>query len=153
MDCAVDIALAELGSPEIFIVSSLRLWALPHCDPAREYPDWERGFVQAGLGVLAASSFEALCRTIAAAAPTGLSIHRMNCGHLGEDEARVLNTLFLLQSSRLAHAYSHLSGWCRTTAARLAIGPASTLALIMQSQHMLVSYHMPRGASSLTQLH
>jgi hypothetical protein len=136
--------LAELASPEVFVISSLRLWALPHCDPAREYPDWERGFVQAGLGVLAASSFEALCRIIASAAPSGLSIHPMSCGHLGQDEARLLHTLWLLQRSRLAHAHVHLQDWCCPTAARLAIGPACTLALIMQSQHMLVTFHEPR---------
>lgn len=135
--------LTELGTTELFVVSALRLWALPHCDAQRIYPDWRRGFHGCGLGALGASRFEALCRVLAAAAPASLCIHTLHCTQLGADEAQLLHTLWLLQQRQLAHAHTHLQGWRCATAARLAIGPASTFALLLQSQRMRVAFRHP----------
>ena len=36
--------LGELGTAELFVLSSLRLWFLSHCDRDHEYPDWRQAF-------------------------------------------------------------------------------------------------------------
>ncbi len=137
--------LTEMGTTEVFVVSALRLWALPYCDPQRTYLDWREPFHASGLGALGASSFEALCRILAASAPSGLSIQQLRCTQLGEDEAQLLHTLWLLQQRQLSFAHTHLQGWCCASAARLAIGPACTLALLLQSQQMRLSFHYADG--------
>jgi hypothetical protein len=119
------------------------LWTLPQCAPQRTYPDWRQGFQASGLGALGASSFEALCRIMAAAASRGLRVHQLQCTQLGADEARLLHTLWLLQQKQLSYAHAYLQGWCCPTTARLALGPASTFALLLQSQHMRVLFHYP----------
>jgi hypothetical protein len=131
----------RLGTTELFVVSALRLWALPHCDPGRHYPDWRVPFHSVGLGELGASSFAALCRILASSVAAGLSIHPLRCGQLGEDEAQLLHTLWLLQQRQLSYAHTHLRSWCCANAAPLAIGPASTFALLLQTQHMRISFH------------
>jgi hypothetical protein len=135
--------LTDMGTTELFVVSALRLWALPHRAPQGSYPDWRQGFQSSGLGALGSSSFDALCRILAAAAPTGLRVHKLPCPQLGADEAQLLHTLWLLQQRQLSFAHAHLQDWCRATAARLALGPASTFALLLQSQRMRVGYHYP----------
>lgn len=133
--------LTDLGTTDQFVVSALRLWVLPHCDPTQRYPDWQQGFHCAGLGALGASSFDALCRILATASPAGLQVHALMCSQLGVDEARLLHTLWLVQQRQLSHAHAHLTGWCCATAARLAMGPASTVAVLLQSQHMRMAFH------------
>ena len=42
--------LSELGTAELFVLSSLRLWFLHHCDHEHTYPDWRLAFEKARIG-------------------------------------------------------------------------------------------------------
>jgi hypothetical protein len=49
--------LSELGTAELFVLSSLRLWFLSHCDREHAYPDWRQAFETASIGKMGTWGF------------------------------------------------------------------------------------------------
>ena len=124
--------LQRLGTAELFVVSSLRLWVLPHRDPTGIHPDWRRGFVAAGIEETGAPDFDRLFTTIATAARRSLDVRCLRCARLGADEGLLLQLLSLLQRDRVAAASPIIADWLLLAAARMALPPARGYAAALQ---------------------
>lgn len=144
--------LSELGTAELFVLSSLRLWFLAHCDRDHQYPDWRQAFQTAGINQRGTWGFDRLCRIVGTTTLRALDIHWLRCGRLGEFEACLLNTLGHLQNNRLVDAESALLQWCPATAVRLAIEAAHALAESLQSHSLIIPSRNREnsGLSSIT---
>jgi hypothetical protein len=139
--------LSELGTAELFVVSSLRLWFLAHCDPDCHYPDWRQAFARAEIGALGVWGFDRLCRTMGTTAVRTLDVHWLHCGHLGEYEVCVLRTLALLQRKRLEEAETALLEWCPPAAVRLALEAAHAFATALCSHRLWLATSEGEAAS------
>ena len=125
---AVDAPLAELATAELFVVSALRLWALPHRDPGGSHPDWRGGFFAAGIDDEGMTAFDVLLRIAATAAKRPLDVRCLRCPRLGEDEAWLLQLVSLLQRRRRGEAAAILGEWLPPAAQRMALMPAEGFA-------------------------
>lgn len=132
-----EIPLAGLGTAEVFLVSTLRLWIHSRhtADPNLE---WSEGFRQARLDAQATQSFDILCRIVATSAPRALDIRPLHCGHLGADEARLLQVTALLQIDRPADAEAVLRRICPPCAARIAVSHASLFAAALEARQLRI---------------
>src|ERR1700761_951821 len=74
---APNMRLSELSAPEVFVVSSLRLWLLPHCCPTLSYPDWRMGFARAGIRCAGALGFNTFCGILATSATEPLQVRSL----------------------------------------------------------------------------
>jgi hypothetical protein len=138
--------LSELGTAELFVLSSLRLWFLAHCDHDHQYPDWRQAFETAGIGQRGTWGFDRLCRIVGTTTLRALDIHWLRCGRLGEFEACLLTTLGHLQHNRLADAENALLQWCPATAVRLALEAAHVLAGALQSHSLFIPLREQEGS-------
>jgi hypothetical protein len=130
--------LSELGTAELFVLSSLRLWFLSHCDRERQYPDWRQAFESANINKTGTWGFDRLCRIVGTTTLRSLDVHCLNCGRLGEYEASLLSTLGFLQRNQLAAAEIALLEWCPPTAVRLALEAGQALAKALESHGLLI---------------
>jgi hypothetical protein len=138
--------LDDLGTAELFVVTSFRLWMLPNCDSSRPYPDWRRAFTRAQIEPAGGEAFDLLCRIIAASALRALDVHSLGCRRLGNDEAWLLHAVGLLQRNHQSEAAQILRAWCSPSAARAAILPAHTFAASLGSRELWLP-HFYRSAA------
>jgi hypothetical protein len=127
-----------LGTAELFILSSLRLWFLSHCDREHDYPDWRCGFENVGISTLGTWGFDRLCRVIGTTTVRSLDVHWLHCSRIGAYEACLLRAVGLLQSNREEAAEEALLEWCPPSAARLARDAAYALAESLRSHSLLI---------------
>ena len=125
----VDTPLARLTAPELFVITSVRLWVAPFRHPSIAVPDWQEGFHYANLDQAAAPSFDTLIRIIAASSRRNLDVRWHCCPLLGEAESRLLYSIALLQRKRLDESYAFISEWLSPPAARVALDPGERLAI------------------------
>lgn len=145
---AVNEPLADLRTAELFVVSSLRLWVLPHRDPTGIHPDWRGGFVAAGIDDVGAPAFDQLFRIVAAAACRSLDVRCLRCARLGEDEGFLLQLMSLLQRERIAAASAILADWLPSAAARMALLPARGFALALVDAGLPIPVRHAEAASA-----
>jgi hypothetical protein len=125
---ADDAPLAELGTAELLVVASLRLWALPFKYPRESHPDWRAGFCAAGIEDEGAPAFDILFRIVLQSAKRPLDVRCPCCAQLGKDEAWLLQLASLLQRERLEEAAGVLAEWLPPAALRMAMLPAKSFA-------------------------
>jgi hypothetical protein len=130
--------LGELGTAELFVLSSLRLWFLSHCDRDHDYPDWRQAFQAASIGPFGTWGFDRLCRIVGTTTLRSLDVHWLQCARIGEYEACLLRTLGHLQLNQLDAAETALLEWCPPAAARLAVEGAHAFATALQSHCLLI---------------
>jgi hypothetical protein len=128
---AEDAPLDRLCTAELLLVTSLRLFAAAHCEPDAGH-DWRGGLAAA------APAFEALFGIVAITAWRPLDVRCRHCQHLGQDEARLLQIVGLLQHGRMFAARDVLAVWLPPAAARLAILPAKALAAALACDKLFV---------------
>jgi hypothetical protein len=144
------IPLKKLNTAELFVVSSLRLWMLPHYDPVHVYPDWRVGFVRAGIDTDGEMGFHTFCEMLAAGAFEPLRVLALYCPCLGEHEAWPLRMVRLLQQEQLTATETLLAQRCTPSAARLALAPARDFARALSARGLWVSCHFecPRTSAA-----
>ena len=108
--------VASLATADLFLLQSLRLWAVP-----REGIDWQRGFLAAGIAGDGLVAFERAMSALAAGARPRLSVHRASCRGVARDEAIVLGVVAALQQGRLHAAVSSLRRRWPETVVRVAL--------------------------------
>ncbi len=133
-----DTLLAELGTAEILLAVSLRLFALPWQEPGRDHPDWRKGLAVGRLPPWTANAFEALFGVVIAATRRPLDVRCLDCPRLGYDEARLLQIVSLLQHRRIAEAEAVLETWLPDAARRFALSPAAALARALRQADLVV---------------
>jgi hypothetical protein len=144
------ISLKELNTAELFVVSALRLWMLPHYDPAHEYPDWRVGFARAHINADGEMGFHTFCEMLAAGAIEPLRVQALHCPCLSPHEAWPLRVVSLLQQDRLTPAQNILVQRCAPSAARLALAPARDFARALHERRMWVACHFDSPRVSTT---
>ncbi len=140
--------LADLRTAELFVVSSLRLWVLPHRDPTGIHPDWRGGFVAAGIDDVGVPAFDGLFQIVAAAARRSLDVRCLRCARLGEDEGFLLQLLSLLQRERAVAANAILGDWLPPAAARMALLPARGFAMALADGGIAIPLRHVEAASA-----
>jgi hypothetical protein len=138
-----DMPIADLQTPEMFLVAVLRLWAAPYRNREQSHPHWRQGFVTAGLDDDGTAAFDSLLRIVAAASRQPLDVRCVRCVHLGEDEARFLELIGWVQRGRPGDAAMILLHWMPATAARAALPQAVLLASAMTSHGLAVPHRVP----------
>lgn len=144
----VPISLKKLNTGELFVVSSLRLWMLPHYDPEHGYPDWRLGFVHARIDADGEIGFHTFCEMLAAGAFEPLRVQALHCSCLGEHEAWPLRVVSLLQQNQLTAAQNILTQRCAPSAARLALAPARDFARALLRRRLCVACHFDNPSAS-----
>jgi len=137
--------LSELGTAELFVLSSLRLWFLSHCDREHAYPDWRQAFEAASLGKMGTWGFDRLCRIVGTTTRRSLDVHWVNCARLGSYESSLLMTIGYLQHNQLAEAEIALLEWCPPSAVRLALEAGQAFATALELHGLLIPIrdHVP----------
>lgn len=123
-----DTPLTRLQTPELFLLSSLRLWMAAFVDPAGQHPDWREGMTAAGVEHRGVPAFEGFWRILAAEPLRALDLRCPTCPGLGEDEGRFLQAVQLLQARCYDEALATLADWLPPAALRKAILPLRALA-------------------------
>jgi len=127
-----DTPLDRLRTPELFLLSTLRLWIAGAVDPEGRHPRWSEGCHVAGLRPAAVTGFDAFWRLMAAAprrpghAP--LDLRCPTCPRLGADEAWFLQAVQALQAGEDRATVAILARWLPPAAQRLALPPLMALA-------------------------
>ena len=130
--------LSELGTAELFVLSTLRLWFLSHCDRDHPYPDWRQAFETASIGKMGTWGFDRLCRIVGTTTLRSLDVHRLNCARVGAYESSLLMTIGYLQNNQLAAAEIALLDWCPPAAVRLALEAGQAFATALELHGLLV---------------
>jgi hypothetical protein len=113
--------ISELGQAETLLLMTLRLWALPHRNPGKQYPDWRTGLLQIGAGTEACAAFDALGSLFLNYSERAMDI-RCTCNtELGVDEAWFLQILAQLHEYRYWDAQEILADWLSTAVADMAL--------------------------------
>lgn len=143
-----DISLKKLNTAELFVVSSLRLWMLPHYDRTRDYPDWRVGFLRANIDTDGEIGFHTFCEMLAGGALEPLRVQALHCPCLGDHEAWPLRIVSLVQQDLVTAAQNILAQRCAPSAARLAIAPAKDFARALRARRLWVSCHFDYPCAS-----
>lgn len=122
--------LKSLVTPELVLVTTLRLWVVAACGPGERNPGihWYDGLAAAGVPEEGSMAFHELMETLVLATSEPLDFRPTHCRLLGRDEGRLLRTIGLLQHNRKNEAASVLSGWMPPAGCRLAGSHALLLA-------------------------
>jgi hypothetical protein len=143
---ADDTSLFDLRTPELFIVTVLRLWAAGRGDLIRS-TDWPSAFRAAGVEQRGASAFGSLMRVVAGAARRPLDIRARQCRGLGRDEGMLLRLISLMQRDRMVEASAILANWLPPAAVRLAACDARSLAAAFSRAELIVPLRHAEAAS------
>ena len=129
---APGLPLGRLATPELLLVTLLRLWIAEALEPGEGAPRWTGGARAAGLGAGAVTSFDAFWRLMAAtprrAGSPPLDLRCPCDPALGVDEGWFLQALRALQRGEETAAGAILAGWMPPSGARLALAPLADLA-------------------------
>ncbi|MBK9131495.1 MAG: hypothetical protein IPM20_07680 [Gammaproteobacteria bacterium] len=130
-----------LTTPELVLVTTLRLWVTAACGPAERNMGihWYEGLATAGVSEKGSMAFHELMEAIVLATYEPLDFRPMHCHLLGRDERRVLRIIGLLQHNRKNAAASALSDWIPPTACRR----AGTHALLLAGELLLAGLTLP----------
>jgi len=135
-----EMPLAELRTPELLLVTTLRLFAEGAWSGSPR--DWMEGLAAAGLPFEGLSGFARMFEIIAMAPQRKLAVACMHCWHLSPDEGRFLQLFASLQRGHADDAAEILQIWAVPSAARLALPHAQAVADGLANQ----GYLLPRRA-------
>jgi hypothetical protein len=141
-----DAHLIELRTAELFVVTSMRLWAAPYRDPAGDHPEWQYGFAAARIGGDGVVGFDTLFRILVAAHRRCFDVRCLRNGRLGQDEALLLQLVGLLQRGRIDEALTVLAEWLPPAAVHMALLPAQRFAAALAEVGLLIPDHRPETA-------
>jgi hypothetical protein len=111
---------ADLNTPSLLVVATLRCWTDHHLGHAATAADWRGGLEAAGLCETDVGVIDMLLTAVAAGSRRGIHIHRPCCPHLGDDEKRLLCLLSLHQQGEPVAAAAMARSWLQPDAAWLA---------------------------------
>ncbi|MGE0371444.1 MAG: hypothetical protein AB7Q01_06100 [Gammaproteobacteria bacterium] len=122
--------LLRLGTPELVLVMTLRLWFAAAFGPAtRETAfHWQDGLGAAGVSKEGSMAFHELMEAIVLETRKPLDFRPRHCPHLGRDEGRLLQIISLLQHGGRSVTTAILSAWMSPSASRIASKLALRLA-------------------------
>jgi hypothetical protein len=98
-------------SAEQTVLRAVRTWLRPHCDAYGKEECWRGVLADAGIGVAGLGHFDLLMGTLCGAACRRLDTRCRCASELATDEASLLLTLALLQSTRSEAAVQLLNDW------------------------------------------
>jgi hypothetical protein len=98
-------------SAEQTVLRAVRTWLRPHCDAYGKEESWRGVLAEAGIGADGASHFDLLMGTLCRASCRPLDTRCRCASELATDEASLLRTLALLQSTRSEAAVQLLNDW------------------------------------------
>jgi hypothetical protein len=135
---SVKTLLAELLTPEIFVVLLIRLRVAAQFDPASVPDDWRAGLRAAGVASEGADAFDMLMHLFGSVLHLPLDVRSLRCGGLGQGEALLLQTISLLQHNRYDEAEAILSQWLPPGASRIAAQQAQRFGRALAATHLVV---------------
>jgi len=146
-----DTPIATLRTPELFLLSALRLWIAALVDPQGGHADWREGMAAAGIEPQGVPAFDGFWRIVSAAPLRELDLRCPTCPRLGEDEAWFLQAVQLLQARCYDRALAILADWLPSAAWRQAILPLRALARTLSEAGLTLPDRrtlpaLPRGA-------
>lgn len=112
--------LQDLCAPEIFVVMIIRLRAAAERDPLGAHVDWRQGMAAAGVTLEGVEGFDHFMQLLAVIVRWRLDVRSMQCRHLGEGEAWLLQVISLLQHDSHGSAERMLRQWLPPGVARIA---------------------------------
>jgi len=131
-------AIKELNQAETLLLMTLRLWALPHRNPGKQYPDWRNGLQTIGAGTEACAAFDALGSLFLNYSERAMDI-RCTCNTaLGSDEAWFLQVIALLHEHRYWDAQEILADWLSAAVADMALMCAMQLAQCLKKSGVVI---------------
>jgi len=133
-----DAPIADLRTPELFVLHVMRLWHAHHDEPEPNRPTWQEGFTVAGIAEEGTAGFVSAMRIAMAASRRRLDIRCPRCPRLGSDEARFLQAIALTQHDRAGEAALVLADWLPPAALRAAMGPVVALASALSAKRLRV---------------
>jgi hypothetical protein len=98
-------------SAEQTVLRAVRTWLRPHCDAYGKEESWRGVLVEAGLGADGIGQFDLLMGTLCRASRRTLDTRCRCASELAKDEAALLRTIALLQSTRSEAAVQLLNDW------------------------------------------
>lgn len=98
-------------SAEQTVLRAVRTWLRPHCDAYGKEESWSGVLADAGLGADGFGHFDLLMGTLCRASCRPLDTRCRCASELATDEASLLRTLALLQSTRSEAAVQLLNDW------------------------------------------
>jgi hypothetical protein len=98
-------------SAEQTVLRAVRTWLRPHCDAYGKEESWRGVLADAGLAVDGIGHFDLLMGTLCRASSRPLDTRCRCASELATDEASLLRTLALLQSTRSEAAVQLLNDW------------------------------------------
>jgi hypothetical protein len=144
-----DANLCTLGTAEIFLVMSLRLWNTGETDSATNTPRWSAGFHSAAIDLAGMLAFDQLCRRIAIAAFRCTQVRTPSCRYVSRDEALVLQAIGQLQLTQTPQAAASLGELCPAAAVRFLLQPAHALAESLRGRGLSLPRRIPMSAFAL----
>lgn len=130
--------LAELSTPEIFIVMLIRLRVAAVIDPQSVPEDWRAGLRAAGVANEGADAFDLLMHLLGPVPRLSLDVRSLRCSGLGEGEALLLQTVSLLQHDHYDDAENILGRWLPPGASRVAALQTQRFAGALAATRLLV---------------
>jgi hypothetical protein len=98
-------------STEQMVLRAVRTWLRPHCDAYGKEECWRGVLADAGIGADGLGHFDLLMGTLCRATCRRLDTRCRCASELATDEASLLRTLALLQSTRSEAAVQLLNDW------------------------------------------
>jgi hypothetical protein len=138
--------LGELHTPEIFVVTLVRLRAAAQLDPASVPEDWRSGLRAAGVAPAGADAFDLLMHLLGTVLHVRLDIRSLRCGGLGEGEALLLQALSQLQHDRYEQAEQILGRWLPPGASRVAALQAQRFARALAAARLVIPLRRTESA-------
>lgn len=130
--------IAELAHSERLLLMTLRLWALPHRHPLKEFPDWRNGLNQTGAGEQACAAFSSLMNILLSYSQRLMDVRCTCNSELGSDEGYFLQILALLQANQHWEAQAILADWVPLPVQGMALMCAMHLAESLRKVQVMI---------------
>jgi hypothetical protein len=152
---AADSGLTDLGTAELLLTATLRLFVLPWRGSDGPHPDWRGGCVAAGIDDAGIAAFGSLFGIVATVYLRPPDIREPTCRFLGSDEGCLLQFVSLMQHGRPGDAQGILGTWIPPAAVRMAMPQANILAAAMVRRSLMVPLRHAEAATPphLTHMH
>lgn len=147
--CPAVTHLLRLGTPELVLVMTLRLWFAAASGPAARETSfhWHDGLGAAGVSKKGMMAFHELMEAIVLETRKPLDFRPRHCPHLSRDEGRLLQIIRLMQHGGRTDTVAILSAWIspigRRIAGKLALRLSEELThagLTLSSRSVIISY-------------